>query len=167
MKRAACRPVRSACTMRQSARRCTTACLRDHVQSLVISVKVPRSPRQANAYAAFPFDLDKSATWPGPEGTWCVVSRASLSDPVLHIWNYSRSDVHLAVTPVTTSGRAEFSSTTFCLLAPVIGVCRRDLVTCPSLRETLNESKVLLAFTADESLPFRVCQSPNKRRNWP
>src|SRR5262249_37961388 len=63
--------------------------------------------------------------------------------------------------------RAEFSSTTFCLLAPVIGVCRRDLVTCPGLRETLNESKVLLAITADESLPFRVCQSPNKRRNWP
>src|SRR5262249_53419613 len=63
--------------------------------------------------------------------------------------------------------RAEFSSTTFRLLAPVIGVCRRDLVTGPSLRHTLTADKVLLASTADESLPFRLCQSPNKRRNWP
>jgi len=79
-------------------RRCTTACLRDHVQSLVMSVKLPRSPRQANAYVVFP-------SW--PEGTWCVVSRASLSDPVLHIWNYSRSDV--AVKPVKTSVREQSS----------------------------------------------------------
>jgi len=45
------------------------ACLRDHVQSMVIGGKVPRLPRQANAYAVFRFVTDKSATWPGGRGS--------------------------------------------------------------------------------------------------